>query len=96
MLPLRISIKSKDYIDKVTIKTEEIYAVMEKGIVLRTSLPDVKMEVVDTKGETLGTGLIVLQGAKLSDAGISYEDIVRISKENVKNIEYIFTIDDLS
>ena len=143
ILPLRVYVDNKEYLDKITILVEQVYDLMRKGISPKTSLPspgeiynlfskyasrgedfiyysfsselsatyqtskiiieelkkeypNVKMEVIDTKAGSLASGLIVLQGAKLSEAGVSFEEIVSISKENTENIEHIFTIDDLS
>lgn len=38
-IPLRILIKDKEYLDKKTIKIEEVYSAMREGIVPRTSQP---------------------------------------------------------
>lgn len=62
---------------------------------LKEKYPDVNMEVIDSKGGTVGTGLIVHQAAKLIEVGCEFEDVIRISRENISNIEYIFTLDDL-
>ncbi len=143
ILPLRVYINDKEYLDKVTITVDQGYDLMKNGICPKTSLPNpkaiydlfkkyaskgqdfiyysfssklsstyqtscliiqelrkeypnVKMEVIDTKGGSFASGLIVLQGAKLVEAGASFEDVVKISRENVENIEHVFTIDDLS
>lgn len=143
MLPLRIHLNSKEYLDKVDIKVEEVYEQMEKGILpstsspfpkytydlfkgyaqkgqdfiyysfssklsgtyqvaylaiedLKTHYPNVNMKIIDTKGGALGSGLIAHQGAKLIEAGESFEELVRISLQNVENIEHLFTVDDLN
>lgn len=143
ILPLRVNIGGKEYIDKVTITVEKVYEAMRKGIHPDTSLPnikttyelfekyaskgidfifysfssklsstyetcylimeelkqnytDVKMKILDTKGGSFASGLIAMQGALLSKVGISFQEIVDISKENIKSIEHIFTIDDLT
>ena len=143
ILPLRVSLDSKEYLDKKTIAVEEVYAAMKKGIRPVTSLPNpiemyrmlssyakngedfifysfssrmsstyetvylaieelkekypgVRMEIIDSKGGSMATGLIVLQAVKLLEAGFHFDDVVRISRENVENIEHVFTIDDLN
>ncbi|HSH35468.1 DegV family protein [Schnuerera sp.] len=143
ILPLRVFIRDKEYLDKVTISVEDVYDAMRKGICPKTSLPnpkktyelfkdyatkgidfifysfssklsstyetcyliieelkkdfpDVKMDIIDTKGGSFASGLIALQGAILAKLGNKFEDIVKASKENIKYIEHIFTIDDLS
>src|SRR5699024_1197968 len=143
ILPLRIFINDKEYLDKVTISVEEIYEEMRNGILTQTSLPNpkdtyelfekyaskgknfifysfssklsstyetsyliirelekkfpnVKMEVIDTQGGSLGSGLIALQGAILSKEGKSFEEIVEMSKESIGYVEHVFSINDLS
>lgn len=143
ILPLRVYIDNKEYIDKVTVTVDEVYDAMKKGICPKTSLPNpkkvyelfkeyavkgkdfifysfssklsstyqtaylvieelkkqypnVKMEVIDTKSGSVASGLIALQGAKLVELKTSFERIIQISRESIKHIEHIFTIDDLS
>lgn len=42
ILPLRVLIEGKEYLDKVTISVEEVYEDMKKGIYPKTSLPNPK------------------------------------------------------
>ncbi|CCQ97565.1 DegV family protein [[Clostridium] ultunense Esp] len=42
ILPLRVYIDNKEYLDKVTIKVEDVYCAMRKGIYPKTSLPNPK------------------------------------------------------
>jgi len=63
---------------------------------LKKEFPKVKMEAVDTLAGSIGAGLIALQGAKLAERDISFENILKISKDCIKHIEHIFTIDDLN
>lgn len=143
ILPLRVYIDGKEYLDKINITVEEIYEAMKKEILPKTSLPspkeaydlfkkyaskgidfiyysfssklsgtyqamyliiedlknefpNVKMEVIDTKAGSIASGLIALQGAKLAKLGAKFEEIIEASKESIKSIEHVFTIDDLS
>lgn len=63
---------------------------------LKEQYPNVKMEIIDTKAGAIGSGLITLQGAKLAQAGASFNNIIKASKEYSEHIEHIFTINDLS
>lgn len=143
VLPLRVFIEDKEYLDKVTIAVEEVYEAMKRDIYPNTSLPNpksiyelfkkyaskginfiyyafssklsgtyqtaymiiedlkkefphVKMAILDTKSGSIASGLIALQGAKLAKLGAKFEDIIEASIENIKNIEHIFTLNDLS
>lgn len=42
LIPLHVHIKDKEYLDKVTIKIEEVYDVMREGIIPKTSQPSPK------------------------------------------------------
>jgi DegV family protein with EDD domain len=42
VLPLRVSIEDRDYLDKKTIQVEDVYSAMRKGIVPKTSQPNPK------------------------------------------------------
>lgn len=63
---------------------------------LKEEFPKVKMVALDTRAGSIGAGLIALQGAKLAEKGFSFENILRISKDCIKHIEHVFTIDDLN
>lgn len=63
---------------------------------VKKEFPNAKMEILDTKAGSIASGLIAVQGARLAELGTSFEEVVRTSKENIKSIEHIFTIDDLS
>ena len=61
----------------------------------RSRYPDVSMEIIDSKGGCLATGLIVLQAARLAEKGCGFDDIVSKMVEMVNTIEHIFTIADI-
>lgn len=63
---------------------------------LKKEFPKVKMAAVDTMAGSIGSGLIALQGAKLAEIGTSFENILKISRDCIKHIEHIFTINDLN
>lgn len=143
ILPLRIYINGREYLDKFTICVSDVYKEMKNGILPQTSLPnpkniyelfekyaskgkdfifysfssklsstyetsyliikelkkkfpDVNMGIIDTKGGSLGSGLIALQGALAAKKGESFDNIIKNSKQASENIEHIFSINDLS
>lgn len=50
---------------------------------------------MDTKGASLGMGLVVYKAAKMLKEGKSKEEVIRSIEFNAKHIEHIFTVDDL-
>lgn len=63
---------------------------------LKERYKNVKMKAVDSLGGSFATGLIVWQAAAMSYANYSFEEILDISEDNIRNIEHVFTIDDLN
>ncbi len=57
--------------------------------------PDFDLDIVDTKAASGGFGLIVLQAAKLAKEGKTKEEILKAVEFYKKNIEHIFTVDDI-
>lgn len=57
--------------------------------------PDFQVDLIDTKCASLGFGLVVLKAAQLARAGKSRADIVEAAKFYSKNMEHIFTVDNL-
>lgn len=55
ILPLRVLIEDKDYLDKKTIQVDEVYSAMRKGIVPKTSLPNPK-DIYDLFEEYCSSG----------------------------------------
>ena len=61
----------------------------------RTRYPNVKMEIIDSKGGCLATGIIALQAARLAEKGHSFEAVAARTVEMIEFIEHIFTISDI-
>ena len=57
--------------------------------------PDRKISVIDTRGASLGEGLVALRAAQLRDEGKSFEEANAILDEYVENMCQVFTVDDL-
>lgn len=57
--------------------------------------PNLDLTIIDTKCASLGQGLIVMEAAKLANAGASKEQILEDVMFNCKHMEHLFTVDDL-
>lgn len=142
-LPLVITAEGKEYLDGVDLKTQQVYELMQRGILPGTAqipydvihgafedcckkgndflyitfsgkmsgcfsfanvvaeelgeeYPKRRMELVDSKGGSGATGLIVLQALKMAKAESTMEEILAQVRFMVEHVEHIFTIADLS
>ena len=58
--------------------------------------PDLKMEIIDSKGGAGGAALIVIQALKMIENNIPFYTIVEQIKLMIENLSYYFTISDLN
>lgn len=63
---------------------------------MKEEFPDRDFVTVDTKGASLGEGLIVMEAVKLRDAGKTLEEILPILDERIDCLYQIFTVDSLT
>ena len=57
--------------------------------------PDRRIEVVDSKGATLGQGLLVYYANELKNNGKSIDEIVKWIEDNRTKVQYAVVLDDL-
>lgn len=57
--------------------------------------PGVDIEIIDTKAASGGYGFIVNEAGKALKEGKTKEEILEIIDYNIKNIDHIFTVDDI-
>ncbi len=62
---------------------------------LMEAYPERKVRVVDTKGASLGEGLIALRAAELRDQGLETDEAVALLEDLVLRMFNVFTVDDL-
>lgn len=102
--PLSFTQKFREYGEK---QSSAIYIALSSGIsgTYQTSVlvketvmeeyPDLDLNIVDSKGASLGFGFIVLQAAKLAKAGKTRLEILEEIEFYKENLEQVFTVDDL-
>ncbi|MBA2133203.1 DegV family protein [Capillibacterium thermochitinicola] len=57
--------------------------------------PDFDLDIIDSKGGALATGLVVLRAAEMAQKGKNKEEIVRFVQNQTAHMEHIFTVDNL-
>jgi len=62
---------------------------------LKEEYPELDLEIFDTKGASLGQGLIAIKAAMLASDGATKEEVINNIKHSIDHIEHIFTVDDL-
>lgn len=62
---------------------------------LLTKYPEAKIEIIDTKCASSGTGILVYEASKLKEESKSLEEISNYIKETAKNIMHVFAVDEL-
>ncbi|RKQ32606.1 DegV family protein [Oceanobacillus halophilus] len=62
---------------------------------VKEKYPDAPIHIIDTKGASIGQGLVVLHAAKLAKQGASLEEVIEDVKYQAEHMEHIFTVDDL-
>ena len=63
---------------------------------LRQEYPDRRMEVVDSMGGCLATGLIALQAARLAAAGQPYDRLLEQIRYLIEHVQHVFAVADLN
>lgn len=62
---------------------------------VKEDYPDIQLHIIDSKCASLGYGLVVLEAAKMAKQGMPFDEIVKASSKNAKEMEHIFTVDNL-
>lgn len=107
VLPKTSQITPFDYIEyfkELLADTEEliVFTVSSKlsgtynsAKIASMEFPDKKIEVIDSKGITLGYGLLVIEAAKMAKNGKKIEEIVKRIEKMRDSMEYIIMVDDI-
>jgi DegV family protein with EDD domain len=61
----------------------------------REMLPDVPIEVIDSRSTSMGQGFLVLAAARAAEEGKSLEEIAALTRDLVSRLNVIFTLDTL-
>ncbi len=142
VFPFSLHLDGHDYLDGITISTEQLYHAMRAGLTPKTSqvnpilmkesfvnhaqkgeaciyiafsaamsgayqtslaiarevkeiYPDFDVEIIDSKGGSLASGLVVYQAAQMAQEGKTKEEIVNFVRYQTSHMEHIFTVDNL-
>ncbi len=72
-----------------------VNSAMQAARLLAEEFPERTVKVVDSMGAGLGTGLLVLKGARYREEGFSLEETVAKVMEDRDHLCQLFTVDDL-
>src|SRR5690606_20602589 len=79
--------------------SSELSGTYSTSVVIRDQVkedhPELDVVIIDTKGASLGQGLIVQEAARLRDAGKSRDEIVAALRILVDRVVSLFTVEDL-
>lgn len=90
--------------DELTKDSNEVLAILmsskmsgtyNSAIIAKNELSDRNIEVMDSKGITLGYGLIVIEAAKMAKQGKSIDEIKKRIQAMILNMEYLIVFDTL-
>ncbi|MEA5038939.1 MAG: DegV family protein [Clostridiaceae bacterium] len=62
---------------------------------LAKQYPDRKIAVLDSRGGSGATGLIVLQALNLADTGLPFEEVLSELRFMIEHVEHVFSVGDL-
>jgi EDD domain protein, DegV family len=62
---------------------------------LRPQYPDRRMEIVDSKGGSMGTGLIAIQLGLMNERGVFFDEMLSECQWMTSHVKYAFTLSDL-
>jgi DegV family protein with EDD domain len=62
---------------------------------VKEEYPDLDLTIIDTKGASLGVGLIVMEAARMTKQKASKEEIVNQVRFRSTHMEHLFTVEDL-
>lgn len=90
--------------DELSKDSDEVLAILmsskmsgtyNSAIIATNELTGRKIEVMDSKGITLGYGLIVIEAAKMAKQGKSLDEIKKRIEVMISNMEYLIVFDTL-
>lgn len=58
--------------------------------------PDQRIKVIDSKGGSSATGLVVLQCLKFAKEGLSFDELVKRALFMIDHVEHVFSVADLN
>lgn len=75
--------------------SEKLSGTMNSARQAAQQTPGARVEVIDARGASLWTGLVVLEAARAAQRGATTEEVVRIAREAADNMRLYFVLDTL-
>lgn len=68
---------------------------MMAKMMLKERYPDNRIEIIDTRGGSMGEGWLVIDACRQRDAGKSIDEMIAHIEEKKKSVRYLFVLEDL-
>lgn len=99
MLKTMISILEEGHDLVAVFLSSKMSGTYESALILKEALredfPDSKIEIIDSKSNSMQLGFAAIAGARLAKEGASFEEVVNAVNENVVRSRFVFVPDNL-
>ncbi|WP_421384154.1 DegV family protein [Bacillus salacetis] len=79
--------------------SSELSGTYQTAVMIRDQVkeeyPELDLTIIDSKGASLGYGLVIKEAASLLKQGASAESIISFAKSRCQHMEHLFTVEDL-
>ncbi len=79
----------------VIVVSSELSAAYSSALNARETVPEIHMEIIDSRISTLGMGFAVIEAAKVASAGGSLQQVADRAREILKKVHLFFVLDTL-
>jgi DegV family protein with EDD domain len=75
--------------------SQEMSGTYQSAVMAKNMLPDLDIEVIDSRFVSLGLGAIVFEAARAAQKGATKEEVVRLVKDLIPRVTVLFCVDTL-
>lgn len=75
--------------------SREMSGTYQSAIMAASMLPELDIEVIDSRLVSMGLGAVVLEAARAAKNGASKEEVIAVAKKVMSNVKVLFCVDTL-